>query len=29
MRLDGRLEAIHKRWLESTDLIPGWARMPI
>jgi polar amino acid transport system substrate-binding protein len=29
MRLDGRLEAIHKRWLESTDLIPGWARMSI
>lgn len=29
MRLDGRLEAIHKRWLESTDLISGWARMPI
>jgi polar amino acid transport system substrate-binding protein len=29
MRLDGRLEAIHKRWLESTDLIPGWARAAI
>ncbi len=29
MRLDGRLEVIHKRWLESADLIPGWARMPI
>ena len=28
MRLDGRLEAIHKRWLESTDLVPGWARIP-
>jgi polar amino acid transport system substrate-binding protein len=29
MRLDGRLEAIHKRWLESTDLMPGWARMAV
>jgi polar amino acid transport system substrate-binding protein len=29
MRLDGRLQAIHKRWLESTDLVPGWARMPV
>jgi polar amino acid transport system substrate-binding protein len=26
MRLDGRLAGIHKRWLESTDLMPGWAR---
>jgi ABC-type amino acid transport substrate-binding protein len=29
MRLDGRLETIHKRWLETTDLVPGWARAPI
>jgi ABC-type amino acid transport substrate-binding protein len=29
MRLDGRLETIHKRWLESTELVPGWARAPI
>jgi polar amino acid transport system substrate-binding protein len=29
MRLDGRLETIHKRWLETTDLLPGWARAPI
>jgi polar amino acid transport system substrate-binding protein len=29
MRLDGRLAAIHKRWLESTDLMPGWARMAV
>lgn len=29
MRLDGRLAAIHKRWLESTDLVPYWARSPI
>jgi ABC-type amino acid transport substrate-binding protein len=29
MRLDGRLETIHRRWLENTDLIPGWARAPI
>jgi polar amino acid transport system substrate-binding protein len=29
MRLDGRLEAIHRRWLESTDLMPGWARMAV
>jgi len=29
MRLDGRLAAIHKRWLESTDLMPGWARLAV
>jgi polar amino acid transport system substrate-binding protein len=29
MRLDGRLAAIHKHWLESTDLMPGWARMAV
>jgi polar amino acid transport system substrate-binding protein len=29
MRLDGRLQAIHKRWLETTELVPGWARMPV
>jgi polar amino acid transport system substrate-binding protein len=29
MRLDGRLDTIHKRWLESTDLMPGWARMAV
>jgi polar amino acid transport system substrate-binding protein len=29
MRLDGRLAAIHKRWLEGTDLMPGWARMAV
>ncbi len=29
MRLDGRLATIHRKWLESTDLIPYWARAPI
>lgn len=29
MRLDGRLEAIHKTWLESAELMPGWARMAV
>ena len=29
MRLEGRLQAIHRRWLESEDLVPYWARSPI
>ena len=29
MRLDGRLEALHKKWLESAELVPYWARSPI
>ena len=29
MRLDGRLATIHTRWLENTDLMPGWARMAV
>lgn len=29
MRLEGRLQAIHRRWLESEELVPYWARAPI
>ncbi len=26
MALTGKLQAIHKKWLGTTDLVPGWAR---
>lgn len=29
MRLEGRLQALHTKWLESQDLLPYWARSPI
>jgi len=29
MRLEGRLQALHRKWLESEELIPHWARAPI
>ena len=29
MRLEGRLQALHRKWLESEDLVPYWARAPI
>lgn len=29
MRLEGRLQAIHRKWLESEELVPAWARMAV
>jgi polar amino acid transport system substrate-binding protein len=29
MRLEGRLQALHRKWLESEELIPYWARSPV
>jgi polar amino acid transport system substrate-binding protein len=29
MKLEGRLKAIHLRWLESDELMPFWARSPV
>ncbi len=29
MRLEGRLQALHTKWLESQDLLPYWARSPV
>lgn len=29
MRLEGRLQALHTRWLESLELLPFWARAPV
>lgn len=29
MKLEGRLQAIHKRWLESEDAMPFWAKSPV
>lgn len=29
MRLDGRLEGYHKKWLQSTDMMPGWSKIPV
>ena len=29
MKLEGRLQRVHKKWLESEELLPNWARQPI
>lgn len=29
MRLEGRLQALHRKWLESEELLPYWARSPV
>lgn len=29
MKLEGRIQQVHKRWLESEDLLPNWAKQPV